>query len=155
MIRHRQLGTAAGWFGGLFLALLAVVFVSGCSSGNKKDHENAKDAHAKKDKDAPKDHANHKDHDKPVSEEDIKAERDKLRPEDRKLVDAQDFCPIMPDSRLGGMGAPVKVMLKDKMGMDQAIFVCCKGCVKKAERKPDETLAKVAELKARSKSGPR
>lgn len=140
MNQHRQIWTAARWFGGLTLALLTIVALSGCSSGHKKDHDHDKDAKVEKDKD------DHKDHDSPATEGDIKAERDKLGPDDRKLVDAQDHCPIMPDNRLGGMGEPIKVMLKG-----QTIFVCCKGCVKKAQRKPDETLAKVAELKSRNK----
>lgn len=82
------------------------------------------------------------------SEEDavIKEERAKLSPEDRKLVDAQDYCPIMPTRRLGGMGEPVKVMIKD-----QPVFVCCKGCQKKALKDPDKTLAKVEEMKAQTK----
>ena len=49
-----------------------------------------------------------------ATEEDIKAERDKLTPEDRKRVDEQDACPIMPDNRLGVMGPPIKVKLKDQ-----------------------------------------
>ena len=41
------------------------------------------------------------------------------------------------------MGAPLKLSIKD-----QTIWVCCKGCEKKALANPDQTLAKVVELKA-------
>ncbi len=141
MKRHRRLWAAAGCFGGLTLAVLMIVVLSGCSSGHKKDDDHGKDAQMKKDDD------DHKDHGKHGGDADIKAERDKLSPQDRKLVDEQDACPIVPDNRLGIMGLPIKVTL-----MGQTIFVCCKGCVKKAERKPDETLAKVAELRAQNKA---
>ena len=75
----------------------------------------------------------------------VAAERAKLSPEDRKLVDAQDWCVISNDSRLGEMGAPIKLTIKG-----QPVFLCCKGCQKKAESDPDATLAKVADLKAKA-----
>jgi len=74
----------------------------------------------------------------------IAASLAKLSPEDRKLAVAQKYCPIMADNRLGSMGAPTKIMIKDK-----PVFLCCKGCRKKALAKPDATLAKVEELKAK------
>ena len=37
---------------------------------------------------------------------------------------------------------------------DEPVFLCCKGCAKKAHDKPDETLAKVKELKARNAASP-
>ena len=79
-------------------------------------------------------------------EEGIKAARAKLSKEDQALVAAQEFCPMMPDSRLGVMGTPVKVMVKD-----QPVFVCCKGCTRKALADPEKTLAKVKELQAKVK----
>ena len=75
------------------------------------------------------------------------AEREKLSPEDRALVDAQEWCVVSTDSRLGTMGPPLKLSVKD-----QPVFVCCKGCRKKALADPDKTLATVAELKARAKA---
>lgn len=81
----------------------------------------------------------------PVDPE-VAAERAKLSAEDKVLVDAQEWCVISTDERLGSMGAPIKLMIKD-----QAVFICCKGCKRKAEANPDETLAKVAELKAKKK----
>lgn len=64
-----------------------------------------------------------------------------LSPEDRDAAVAQGFCPVMTESALGSMGPPVKV---DVNG--QAVFVCCKGCGKKAQANPDKTLATVAAL---------
>lgn len=135
-IRHFR--PAAAWFVGLALTLFTVFALAGCSSG-KKDHD--KEGGVEKHGDDHKDHGN---------EADVKAERAKLQAEDRKLVDEQDACPIMPEHKLGSMGLPVKVVLKE-----QPVFVCCKGCVKKAERNPDETLAKVAELKDKNRTGPK
>ena len=90
-------------------------------------------------------------HDEPakaeVDEADIKEARAGLSPEDRRLVEAQDFCVVMPDKRLGVMGTPIKVMVKD-----QPVFLCCKGCRRKALADPDKTLAKVEELKAKVKA---
>jgi hypothetical protein len=82
-----------------------------------------------------------------VEELTVQTSRAKLSPEDRRLVDAQDFCAVMEDSRLGAMGEPLKVMIKGK-----PVFLCCKGCEKKALANPDKTLAKVEELKAKHKT---
>lgn len=57
---------------------------------------------------------------------------------DRKLVETQQFCPVLPDNRLGSMGTPVKVMLDG-----QPVFVCCSGCTKSALANPAATLKKV------------
>ncbi len=45
-------------------------------------------------------------------------------------------------SFLGGIGAPVKLELHGK-----PVFLCCKGCVAKAQASPAPTLAKVEELR--------
>lgn len=71
----------------------------------------------------------------------IKANLAKLSAEDRELAEAQGFCPIMLKNRLGVMGPPIKVMVKD-----QPVFVCCKGCTRKALANPDRTLQVVAQL---------
>lgn len=78
----------------------------------------------------------------------VVAERAKLSPEDRAAVDAQEWCVISSDEQLGSMGPPIKLDVKG-----QAVFVCCKGCSKKALADPDATLAKAAELKAKKKAG--
>jgi outer membrane murein-binding lipoprotein Lpp len=75
----------------------------------------------------------------------VKAERDKLSADDRALVDAQEWCAINTTERLGSMGPPLKVTVKE-----QPVFLCCKGCQKKALADPERTLAAVAELKAKA-----
>jgi hypothetical protein len=77
----------------------------------------------------------------------IKAERAKLNEEDRVLVEAQEWCVAQTKHRLGEMGSPVKVMVKDK-----PVFLCCEGCEAEALADPDKTLAKVEELKAKKKA---
>ena len=79
--------------------------------------------------------------------DEVAAARKKLSAEDRILVDAQEWCVVMTDERLGSMGPPVKLTIKG-----ETVFICCKGCKKSAEAKPDETLAKLKELKAKVKS---
>jgi predicted small secreted protein len=79
--------------------------------------------------------------------DDIAAERAKLSPEDRALVEAQEWCVVQNDERLGSMGPPIKLDIKG-----QPVFVCCKSCKTKAEKDPEATLAKVEELKARARS---
>jgi hypothetical protein len=79
----------------------------------------------------------------------IAAARAKLSSVDRRLVEEQEFCPILTSSRLGSMGMPVKLLLDG-----QAVFLCCKGCEGKAKADPQKTLRTVAELKARQKASP-
>jgi len=82
----------------------------------------------------------------PAKEEGIPATRDKLSPEDRALVEEQEFCVISTTQRLGSMGVPYKVMVKD-----QPVFLCCNHCEKKALADPDKTLATLAAHKKRVK----
>jgi hypothetical protein len=71
----------------------------------------------------------------------------KLVEKDRQLAVAQGFCPVMVDNRLGTMGSPVKVMVKN-----QPVFLCCAGCRRRALANPDQTLAIVETLKAKVES---
>lgn len=80
-------------------------------------------------------------------EADIREARAQLSAEDRRLVEEQEWCVVMKESRLGEMGPPLKLNVKG-----HPVFVCCKGCKRKAEADPDKTLAKVEELKAKSKA---
>jgi hypothetical protein len=77
--------------------------------------------------------------------DEVAAERAKLSAEDRALVEAQEWCVVSSDERLGSMGPPIKLTIKG-----EPVFVCCKGCQKKAEANPDKTLAKVEELTAKA-----
>jgi hypothetical protein len=79
----------------------------------------------------------------------IRAALDRLSPEDRKVAEAQRYCAVEPEHRLGSMSTPVKVMLNG-----QPVFLCCKSCVKDAEEHPDQTLAKARELKAKAVAPP-
>ena len=74
-------------------------------------------------------------------EADIQDNLARLRPQDRELAEAQRFCPVITNRRLGEMGPPIKVMIKG-----QPVFVCCKGCVRKAQANPERTLAIVAAM---------
>jgi Cu(I)/Ag(I) efflux system membrane fusion protein len=69
--------------------------------------------------------------------------------EDRRLAEAQKFCPVLKGSRLGSMGAPYKVMLEG-----QPVFLCCKNCEKDALAEPKENLARAEQLKKANKSSP-
>jgi hypothetical protein len=84
---------------------------------------------------------------KPPDEDRIRANLDKLSPEDRQLAEAQKFCVIEEENRLGSMGPPQKI---DVQG--QAVFLCCKSCEKRARANPQTTLAHAQEL--REKYGP-
>ncbi len=75
--------------------------------------------------------------------DEVAAERAKFSPEDRALEDAQEWCAVSTDGRLGSMGPPLKLDIEG-----QPVFVCCKGCKRKAETDPEMTLAAVAGLKA-------
>lgn len=68
-----------------------------------------------------------------------------LPPEDRQLAQEQKFCAVEHENRLGAMGTPVKVMLND-----QPVFLCCKGCRKKALADPDRTLAAAKDLRVKA-----
>jgi membrane fusion protein, copper/silver efflux system len=60
---------------------------------------------------------------------------------ERRIAEAQQFCPILEQNRLGSMGTPVKVAIEG-----QVVFLCCDGCKKSALANPKKTLDKVAEL---------
>ncbi len=110
--------------------------------GKHGDHKEHKDG---------KEHKDHKkEHGKASKvDEEIREARAKLNEKDRALVDAQEWCPVMADNRLGEMGVPFMVMVKD-----QPVFVCCKGCQRKALADADTTLKKVDEFKAKVKATP-
>jgi len=77
----------------------------------------------------------------------IREELAKLSPADRALAEQQRFCIVLKESRLGSMGKPVKI----KVG-NETVFLCCEGCEDSAKEDPDATLARLRELRARSKS---
>lgn len=81
-----------------------------------------------------------------VDPAELSANYAKLNDEDRALAEAQGYCAVTTEP-LGSMGVPIKLVVKD-----QPVFVCCKGCEKKAVSNPEATLAKVVDLQARVKS---
>ncbi len=83
----------------------------------------------------------------PSDETKINAALDKLAPEDRKLAEAQKYCAVEPENRLGKMGKPFKVTIEN-----QPVFLCCKGCETMALKDPEKTLAAVRKLKAANES---
>lgn len=111
------------------VVLIAVTVMAGCGPNKETPNPNGQSSPAKAGS--------------PVTD-DVTAIRAKLDPADRTLVEAQEWCVISSDERLGSMGVPIKLDIKG-----QPIFVCCKGCVKKAEADPEKTIAKVAELKVK------
>lgn len=72
----------------------------------------------------------------------INAALAKLAPEDRQLAQSQRFCPVLQTSRLGSMGAPVKLMVAG-----EPVFLCCTGCKENALKNSDRTVARVKQLK--------
>lgn len=72
----------------------------------------------------------------------IKAALAELSPEDRKLAEAQRFCVVLKENRLGIMGKPFKVMVEG-----EPVFLCCEGCKMDALANPKETVAKVRQMR--------
>ncbi|MDX1927988.1 MAG: hypothetical protein SFV81_15795 [Pirellulaceae bacterium] len=64
-----------------------------------------------------------------------------LSPEDQKLASAQRFCPMMAYSRLGAMGAPIKLTIAGK-----PVFVCCDSCREDAIKGGDATVKTTQKL---------
>jgi Cu(I)/Ag(I) efflux system membrane fusion protein len=76
----------------------------------------------------------------------IAASLARLSPADRKLAEEQRYCVTNDQSRLGSMGTPVKLLIEG-----QTVFVCCEGCTDVARTEPQKTLARLHELRKRSK----
>ena len=82
----------------------------------------------------------------PGDEEKVRANLARLGDEDRKLAEAQRYCPITGERLGGAMGVPVVVKVKD-----QSVLLCCKSCKNEAQADADGTLRKVQEQKDRAK----
>lgn len=89
------------------------------------------------------DHHEHGEH--PVSEAELQQALAKLSPDDRKVAVEQGYCANERKSKLGSMGTPLKVMVKDR-----AVFVCCVQCSKRVLENPDDTLKTVDALRAQT-----
>lgn len=120
-------------FSGLNIGLLCLLLLaSGCGTS----------------KEPAKQQANHH-HDEHVDDAEIKSNMAKLSEEDRPLAEAQGYC-VTSEEPLGSMGVPLKVVLNEV-----PVFVCCKGCEKKAKANPEKSLAKAKELQAKVKATPK
>jgi hypothetical protein len=82
----------------------------------------------------------------PKEDPEVKANLRKLSAEDRRLAEAQKFCP-QTGELLGSMGKPVKVMIQGK-----PVFLCCGGCRGDVLKDPKKTVEKVEQLKAKVKA---
>ena len=111
----------------IFLPVLVLLFLSGCSDapGPKGPKAERKEADAQ--------------------ETEVRANLARLPAEDRKVAEAQRYCAVENENRLGSMGMPFKVTVKG-----QPVFLCCKGCRKTALADPDHTLATVKRLKEKA-----
>jgi hypothetical protein len=106
------------------LAVFAALAAGGCSSGDGKPRPGKG---------------------KTIAEE-IRTAREQLDPADRVLADEQEFCVVATRHRLGSMGVPIKVTVKD-----QVVFLCCGSCEKKALADPDRTLASLEANRKRAR----
>jgi hypothetical protein len=127
----------ASWLGGFMIALLAGGTQAWVQSARADDRGLGNDHAVVR--------ADDKQDDK-VDEEKIGKNLAKLSKKDRKLALEQKYCVIEDENRLGEMGVPIKLTIKG-----QPVFLCCKGCKKDALAHPDQTLAKVKELKEKNK----
>jgi Cu(I)/Ag(I) efflux system membrane fusion protein len=71
----------------------------------------------------------------------------KLPPTDRRVAEAQGYCPVLSNNRLGSMGMPVKIIVEG-----QPVFLCCGSCETKARANPTNTVTKANELKSKGKT---
>ncbi len=85
----------------------------------------------------------------PAEQARIRAAMARLSPEDRRFAEAQVFCAIDQETRLGASGPILKTMVKGT-----PVFLCCKGCEAEAKSHPDETLTKLQQL-MRSMAAPK
>jgi hypothetical protein len=82
----------------------------------------------------------------PEQEARIKANLARLNEDDRLAAETQRYCAVQSRSRLGSMGVPVKITLKNRDGEEQEVFLCCAGCEKGARKDEAGTAARVDEL---------
>jgi hypothetical protein len=119
----------------LLIPASAFLVLAGCSGSSDHSHHGARtdDPVADQPKASPEEEAK------------VATALGRLNPEDRAIAEAQQYCAVEPENRLGLMGTPVKIVVKD-----QVVFLCCKGCKTTAQEAPDKTLAKAQQLKAKA-----
>ncbi len=75
----------------------------------------------------------------------VNANLSKLSDSDRRNAEAQVFCAIKNNVRLGSTGVPTKVTIDGR-----PLFVCCTDCATEAATHPKETLTKLSALRAKN-----
>jgi hypothetical protein len=110
-----------------FVTFLAVAVV-GCGNGRSTSSDEPNDAQAA--------------HSDEGADAEVMAALAELPEEDRLAAEAQKYCAVMMESRLGSMGAPYKITIEG-----QSVFLCCEGCKDTALANSRETLANVKKLK--------
>jgi hypothetical protein len=65
--------------------------------------------------------------------------------DDQEAARSQRYCAVLTKNRLGAMGTPVKISLKD-----QNVFLCCEACQKEAEKDLDAVIKRVEQLHIQS-----
>lgn len=78
----------------------------------------------------------------------IRAALSKLSSADRALAEQQRFCAVLTQSKLGSMGAPIKLTLAG-----ETVFLCCSGCQGEATANPEKIAARAKELRALPAAG--
>jgi hypothetical protein len=81
-----------------------------------------------------------------AAEAKIKATLAKLSDEDREASENQRFCAVNTTSRLGSMGRPPKITIKNAQGDKVDVFLCCSGCEAEARKDEAKTSARVFEM---------
>ena len=74
-----------------------------------------------------------------------------IEPEIKKVERTNDSATGDHGHKPGAHGGIMISLGRDSFHAE-AVFVCCKGCEKKAKLNPDKTLAKVEQLKAKTKT---
>lgn len=124
-------------------SLLVVALIAGCQTQTFPTTTTSSSQAAHDSGDSPEGHQ------REAADARVAAALARLSPQDQPIAKAQQYCAVMNQSRLGSMGTPIKLEIKS-----EPVFVCCSGCKAKALRNPEETLAKVAALKAGGKAAP-
>jgi len=72
----------------------------------------------------------------------------KMPAQERAAAEAQKYCAVANKNFLGSMGAPIKLEVSGK-----PVYLCCKGCLKKANADPAGVLAKAEALRKAGEKG--
>jgi Cu/Ag efflux protein CusF len=71
----------------------------------------------------------------------------KLGPDDRQLAEAQVFCPVQSETRIGSQGRPFRLRINGR-----TMLLCCEQCAESARANPERTIARLEVLGTQSKA---